>query len=120
MSPIVVVIGEELKEQSPKVRFVEHDDMIEQLPSTGPHPALGHSILPGTLKTRSHRLDLPSVPRQNSIRAFESLTVPGGDKKCHLPHMGPWRGAREFSGPTPTPCGGFGSRSAVPAMRMAV
>jgi tetratricopeptide (TPR) repeat protein len=40
-----------------------------------------------------------AVPRQNSIRAFESLAVPGGDKKCHLPHMGPWT-AREFSGPT--------------------
>jgi hypothetical protein len=36
----------------PQVVFIEHDDMIEQLPPTGPHPTLGHSILPRTLNTR--------------------------------------------------------------------
>ncbi len=60
MRPIVVAIVEELREQLPQVGFIEHDDMIEQLPPTGPHPALGHSILAGTLKTRSSRLDLHS------------------------------------------------------------
>jgi len=52
MNSIGVVIVEKLREQAPQVVFVEHDDMIEQLPPTGPHPTLGHPILPGTLNTR--------------------------------------------------------------------
>jgi hypothetical protein len=67
MSPVLVVIVEELREQSPQMIFIEHDDMIEQLPPTGPHPAFGHAILPGTLHTRSQGLDLHARHRLGDL-----------------------------------------------------
>ena len=50
MRAVVVPIVEEFRERSPQVVCVEHDNTIEQLAPTGPHPAFADAILPGTLR----------------------------------------------------------------------
>jgi hypothetical protein len=89
-----------------------NSETFDLSPAKTPSAPLNLSPFPVVTKNVTSRICDPGeahanfrdpVPRQNSIRAFESLTVPGGDKKCHLPHMGSWRGAREFSGPCPSP-----------------
>jgi hypothetical protein len=45
---IVVVIVEVISNQPPPMGFVQDDDVVQQFPATAPHPALRHTVLPGT------------------------------------------------------------------------
>ena len=49
MRPIIVVVGQVLAEQAPKMPVVEHDGVVEQFAPYRSHESLGHSVLPWAL-----------------------------------------------------------------------
>ena len=48
MSPICMIVGDVIANQTAQVRFIEGNHMIEKLTAAAPDPALGNSVLPGT------------------------------------------------------------------------
>jgi hypothetical protein len=68
MSPVFVIIAEVFFQQSSQMSLVQNDDIVEQLPTHTPHPALGNAILPGTSKSGADRFravlfDGPRMPK---------------------------------------------------------
>lgn len=57
MRSIVVIVAKIIGKKSFQVLFVHSDDVIEQITAAALHPALGHSVLPGTPDRGSHAGD---------------------------------------------------------------
>ena len=66
---VVVVIADVLVHQAFQVRFVEHDDVVKQIPAAVANPALRNPVLPRTMRAGSlwldaevlHRMDDPII-----------------------------------------------------------
>ncbi len=46
MDPFSVVVLDVLAQESPQVALVDHDHMVQQLPSNSPDPTLSRPVLP--------------------------------------------------------------------------
>lgn len=57
MRSIFMVVADVLIHQSPQMTLVQHDDMIEQVPTAAADPALCNTILPRAPEAGSFRLD---------------------------------------------------------------
>ena len=57
MSPVLMVVSDELAAQPPDVRFIERYHMIEALSACATNPSFRDAILPGTPDARSHRVN---------------------------------------------------------------
>ena len=76
MSPVVVVLVEELREQSSEVRLVKNNDVIQQFTPAGTNQAFRDSVPPRFLETRSHRGTRIAVSvRTTSAEMIESLSI---------------------------------------------
>jgi hypothetical protein len=84
MRSVFVVIADVLAHQSLQMPFVEHDDVVEQIPSTVANPALCNAVLPRTAKAGSTPPGSASGiaerssdgPKSAEMRAAEAV---GGD-----------------------------------------
>src|SRR5215813_5493021 len=58
MRAIVMIVANVIGKKSFQLSLVPCDDVLEQIPAAAFHPALGHSVLPGTPDRGSHAADL--------------------------------------------------------------
>ena len=63
MSPVLVVIADIFIQQPPQMSPIQHDHMIEQIPSYATNPALRNSVLPRTTEGSAHRGGLALAKR---------------------------------------------------------
>ena len=47
MRPIIVIVGQVLAEQPPKMLVVKNDDVVKQVGPYRPHESFGHPVLHG-------------------------------------------------------------------------
>ncbi len=85
MNTILMVVIDVIPDEPAQMRFVEHDDVVQDLPSATSHPAFRDPILPRRLSTRSLRFQTRSlqkgdhvgierrVPVQNHVAVWTSL-----------------------------------------------
>ena len=61
MSSVVVRLADVLVHQLLQMKFVEYDDMIEQISSTTADPAFRNAVLPGTSEAGPFGLDAEAL-----------------------------------------------------------
>src|SRR4029450_4220267 len=54
MRSVIMVIAHVIGEQFVQVSFIDSDNVVEQVTAAASHPALGHTILPGTFERGPH------------------------------------------------------------------
>src|ERR1700756_4938141 len=54
MRAVLVMVGDVFGKEPLQVPLIESNDLVEQLTTTAPHPALGNTILPGTFERGPH------------------------------------------------------------------
>jgi hypothetical protein len=57
MSPVLVVIADIFIQQPTQMPAIQHDHVIQQVPSYATNPALRNSVLPRTAEGGAHRLE---------------------------------------------------------------
>jgi len=67
MRPVVVIIANVFVHQSFQMPFVEHDHMVDQIPSTVANPTLCDTILPRTSEASPLGLDAEALHRVNHV-----------------------------------------------------
>ena len=70
------------------VFFVERDDMVQKFAAATPHPAFGHTVLPGRLNAGSLGLQARSFQKRNyfgvelRVAIQNDLPVRGSFREC--------------------------------------
>jgi len=75
MGAVVVVIAHVIGEQFVQVSFVESDNVVEQITAAASHPALGHSVLPGTPDRGLHARDLQGAKGSGYFQAVFLVVI---------------------------------------------
>ncbi len=100
MAATLVVVADELSEESSEVSFAENDDVVEELPSKRAVDALDEAVLPGRLWCRLDRFNAENlyaivepwtedfVPVMNQESRFGSVT------RKRLEHLAQCQGGR--------------------------
>jgi len=74
------------------MRFPEDDDVIEALPANAPNDALNKRILPWTLRSSDHFVDIHSFNPVAEMATVNSVTIPDQIAGCpakldHRPYL---------------------------------
>ena len=69
MSSVLVVVADVFLQQPTQMSPIQHDHVIEQIPSYAANPALRDSILLGATKGSAHRLESHCLHARNDIGA---------------------------------------------------
>ena len=72
MGPVVMVVGDVIREEPLEMALIQRNYVIEQLAAAASHPALGYAILPRTLNRSLYSRDLH---RANCCRDSQSDTM---------------------------------------------
>ena len=75
MRAVLVMVGDVFGKEPLQVPLIESNDMVEQLTTTAPHPALGNTILPGTFEGGPHGVDLQGSNRCRDLRPVFCIPV---------------------------------------------
>lgn len=75
MRAVVVVIAHVIGEQFVQVSFVDSDNVVEQITAAASHPAVGHSVLPGTPDRGSHAGDLHRAKGSQYFQAVLLIVI---------------------------------------------
>lgn len=67
VSPVLVIIANVGGHQPFQMPFVEHDDMIKQIPSVTPNPAFCNAVLPRASKAGPLGLDTEALHRADNF-----------------------------------------------------
>jgi len=75
MRPIIVVVGQVLAEQSPKMLVIENDGVVEQFAPYRPHEPFGHPVLPRALVARTRGLERHRRDRGDHLRGEDRVPI---------------------------------------------
>ena len=79
MRAVFVIVADIIGEQSFQMKFIQRNDVIQQVPSAVFDPTLRHAVLPGTLEGGPYRADIQSTNRCPDFQPI--IPIPVEDQK---------------------------------------
>ena len=75
VSAVLVVVANVVSKKSPQMALVESDDVVEQIAAAASHPALSHSVLPGTSNGGPHTGDRHRSDRSGNFQSVLRVVI---------------------------------------------
>ena len=78
MNAILVVIAHVVTNQPAEMLFVQRDDVVEDLPTTTPHPAFGYAVLPRRPDTGAFGLQTRRLQESDDVGVKLRIAIQDG------------------------------------------